>query len=178
MVKKFFIFLWEIIQTVLIAFLIVLPIRYFIFQPFLVQGHSMEPNFHQGDYLLVDELSFRFREPRRGEVIVFKYPPRPQLRYIKRIIGLPGDEVVIKNGLVLINGKILDESKYLPPNTKTEGYVEIKLKENEYFVLGDNRGASSDSRFWGPLRKENIVGRVFFRAWPVSALAKIEAPTY
>jgi signal peptidase I len=178
MVKKFFIFLWEIIQTVLLAFLIVLPIRYFVFQPFLVQGQSMEPNFHQGDYLLVDELSFRFREPRRGEVIVFRYPPRPQLRYIKRIIGLPGDEVVIKNGLVLINGKILDESEYLPQGTQTQGYLEIKLGENEYFVLGDNRNASSDSRFWGPLKKENIIGRVFFRAWPFSALAKIEIPAY
>jgi signal peptidase I len=178
MIKKFFVFIWEIIQTVLIAFLIVLPIRYFIFQPFLVHGQSMEPNFHQGDYLLVDELSFRFRPPQRGEVIVFKYPPRPQFRYIKRIIGLPGEEVVIKNGLVLINGKILNESQYLPSNIKTEGYVEVKLGENEYFVLGDNRKASSDSRFWGPLKKENIIGRVFIRLWPISALAKIETPSY
>lgn len=176
--KKFLMFFWETIQTVLLALVIVLPVRYFIFQPFLVQGSSMEPNFYRGDYLIVDELSYRIREPKRGEVIVFKYPGNPRLRFIKRIIGLPGEDIKIENGQILINGKILDESNYLSKETITDGFFRIKLKENEYFVLGDNRMASSDSRRWGPLPKNNIVGRALFRAWPFSALAKIEAPNY
>lgn len=176
--KKVLAFFWEIVQTVILALVIVLPIRYFLFQPFLVQGSSMEPNFYQGDYLIVDELSYRIREPRRGEVIVFKYPGNPRLRFIKRIIGLPGEEIKIENGHIFINGKILDESDYLSEEVVTEGFVEIKLNKNEYFVLGDNRTMSSDSRRWGPLPKKNIIGRALFRAWPLSALAKIGIPSY
>lgn len=178
MLKKIFQVFGEIIQVAIIAFIIVFPIRYFLFQPFLVQGNSMEPNFHQNDYLIVDEISYRFRQPKRGEVIVFKYPGNPKYRYIKRIIGLPGEEVIIEDGKVLINGQILDESEYLPQNTQTPGYFYGKLGANEYFVLGDNRNFSSDSRRWGPLPQKNIVGRVIFRLFPLRALAKIEAPNY
>lgn len=178
MLKNILQFFWEIIQVAIIAFVIVFPIRYFLFQPFLVQGNSMEPNFNQHDYLIVDEISYRFREPKRGEVIVFRYPGNPKYRYIKRIIGLPGEEVIIEDGKVLINGKVLDESDYLPPGTETPGYFYGKLGPNEYFVLGDNRSFSSDSRRWGPLPRKNIVGRVIFRLFPLRALAKIEIPTY
>ena len=171
-------FIWEMAKIVLLALIVVLPIRYFLFQPFVVSGQSMEPNFDKGDYLIVDELSFRLREPKRGEVIVFRYPFNPRQRYIKRIIGLPGEEVKIEDGVVKINGKVLDESEYLSLEVKTEGFLEIKLAENEYFVLGDNRTASYDSRRWGPLSKKYIIGRVFLRLWPIKAFAKFEPPSY
>lgn len=176
--KNIFSFFWEIIKVVVLALVIVIPIRYFIFQPFLVKGQSMEPNFETGDYLIIDELSYRFRNPQRGEVIVFKYPQNPSQRYIKRIIGLPGETIEIKNNKVMINNKELDERNYLPISIQTPGNTLITLAENEYFVLGDNRLASYDSRRWGPLPKKDIIGRVLIRAWPLTALAKITVPTY
>lgn len=142
----------------------------------------MEPNFEDGNYLIVDELSFRLRDPQRGEVIVFKYPNNPSQRYIKRIIGLPGETIEVKDAKVVVfnqeGGRILDESEYLSPAIQTPGDIQISLAENEYFVLGDNRYASSDSRRWGALPREDIVGRVVLRAWPFTALAKFETPAY
>jgi len=180
--RSFFAFVWETIKIVVVALLIVVPIRYFIFQPFFVKGQSMEPNFEDGDYLIIDEISYRLGDPQRGEVVVFKYPQNPSQRYIKRIIGLPGETVVIENGKVAIfnwqGTQVLDESGYLSLAIQTPGKVQISLAENEYFVLGDNRSVSADSRNWGPLPKENIVGRVVLRAWPFVAFAKFEAPTY
>ena len=197
--KKLLSFIWEIIKIVIIALAIVVPIRYFLFQPFFVKGESMEPNFQNGDYLIIDELSYRLREPERGEVIVFKYPRNISQRYIKRIIGLPGETVEIKDGKVTVYQKnseikvgeedksfsspfavarVLDESSYLPAYLQTSGNLRINLNENEYFVLGDNRSSSSDSRIWGSLPKEDIIGRVLIRAWPAAAIAKIEAPSY
>lgn len=178
--KSFFIFLWEITKIVVVAAVIVLPIRYFLFQPFLVKGQSMEPNFHNGDYLIIDQLSYRLKEPQRGEVVVFKYPNLPSQRYIKRIIGLPGETVEIEDGKVVVSGAVLGEIDYLGEFVYTDPreFGTITLADNEYFVLGDNRIASSDSRIWGPLPRENIIGRVFIRAWPFAALAKIELPSY
>lgn len=176
--RNIFAFFWEITKVVVIALVIVVPIRYFIFQPFLVKGQSMEPNFETGDYLIIDEISYRFRDPQRGEVVVFKYPQNPSQRYIKRIIGLPGETIEIKDGKVFIDNKELDEKSYLPISSQTPGNMLITLGENEYFVLGDNRLASYDSRRWGSLPKKDIIGRVFIRAWPITALAKIAAPQY
>ncbi len=180
--KSFFIFIWEIIKVVIIALLIVLPIRYFIFQPFIVRGQSMEPNFSHGDYLIVDQITYRFKEPQRGEVVVFEYPNNPSIRYIKRIIGLPGETIEVKEGQVIIyNGQetiVLEEVDYLSPSAFTAGEVSFSLGSKEYFVLGDNRTASADSRRWGPLPRENIIGRTWIRAWPFVAFAKIEAPEY
>ena len=180
--KNFFIYIWEVIKIVVLACLIVAPIRFFIFQPFFVKGQSMEPNFENGDYLFVDELSYRLKDPQRGEVVVFKYPNDVSQRYIKRIIGLPGETVEIKDGQVDIfnkdGEKILNEEKYIPQGVLTLGDINITLKENEYFVLGDNRAASSDSRRWGPVPKEDIIGRVFFRVWPLATLTKFGAPIY
>ncbi|MFH1509730.1 MAG: signal peptidase I [Candidatus Nealsonbacteria bacterium] len=179
--KNFFGFLWEITKIVLIALIIVLPIRYFLFQPFFVDGQSMDPSFEDGDYLIVDELSYRLRVPERGEVVVFNYPKDPSQRYIKRIIGLPGETIEITNGKIYITdteGRIeLNESEYLP-STYTTGSINVNLDEKEYFVLGDNRSASSDSRRWGTLPRKNIIGQVFLRAWPIASLSKISAPDY
>lgn len=162
----------DIVRIFLISLVIVLPIRYFIAQPFIVRGASMEPTFDNSEYLIIDELSYFLREPRRGEVVVFKYPRNPSEYYIKRVIGLPGEEVVIQNGRVAIinrthpTGFMLEEP-YLASDLETVPGVRMKLKDGEYFVMGDNRMRSSDSRFWGPVARTFIVGRVTFRAWPV-----------
>jgi signal peptidase I len=175
-------FFFELLKTVLLALAIVLPIRFFIFEPFVVKGTSMEPNFHQGDYLIIDKLSFRFRPPQRGEVIIFNYPLNPKQRFIKRIIGLPGEKVQIKEGRVEINGKPLQE-RYLPENILTPGELEMTIPENQYFVLGDNRLSSLDSRQWGSLPRRNIVGRVLFDlrfsiSFPYFSVKKISSPLY
>jgi len=180
--KKFLAFIWEILKIIIIALAIVIPIRYFLFQPFLVKGQSMEPNFENGDYLIVDEISYRFRGPQRGEIIVFKSPQDPSQRFIKRIIGLPGETVEIKDGKVKISKnnstQILDEKNYLPSSIYTSGDIRVVLGEDEYFVLGDNRDFSFDSRRFGPLPEKKIVGRVFLRLWPFITFSKIEAPSY
>ena len=173
---KFLKFFSEILKTVLIAAVIVIPVRTFIFQPFLVRGSSMEPNYHQGDYLIVDQLSYRLRSPERGEVIVFDSPQPPERRFIKRVIGLPGETVIIEDGSIYIeNGErwLLEEFEYL--NDETPGEVKENLREDEYFVLGDNRGASLDSRSWGTLPVENIIGRVSIQLSPFSTLARSTA---
>jgi len=170
--KKVFIFIWEITKIVVISLAIIIPIRYYLVQPFFVRGASMNPTFNNGQYLVINEIGYRFEEPDRGEVIVFRYPIDPSQYYIKRIIGLPGEVIEIKDGYVSIynqefpEGKVLDESIYLPEGRITVGQIHLKLDENEYFVLGDNRQASSDSRQWGKLPGDNIIGRVWLRAWP------------
>ena len=171
------VFFWEIVKVIILAVIIIVPIRYFLVQPFFVRGASMEPTFLDGEYLVVDELSYHFREPRRGEVIVFKYPNNHAQFFIKRIIGLPGDTVQVGNGQVTIvnatypQGVVLDESSYLPDGLRTGGQETVTLHENEYFVLGDNRPASSDSRQWGILHRDEIIGRTAFRAWPPTRVA-------
>jgi len=172
---------WEIGKVALIAFVLVAGLRLFVFQPFLVKGASMEPNFHTWDYLIVDEISYRFQSPERGEVIVFKFPGDPSDRYIKRIIGLPGETIDISRGKVTISDEntsfTLDESSYLP-DIEIRGSTHITLDEDEYFVMGDNRAKSSDSRTWGPLRTEFIIGRSLIRVFPISDFTKIDTPAY
>lgn len=181
--KKVFSFIWELVKIAIVAAVIVIPIRYFLFQPFIVKGDSMMPNFSSGDYLIIDEISYRFKNPERGEVIVFKYPKTPVYRFIKRVIGLPGETVEIKDNQIKIydkNNKELDlnETSYLPVLDATYGNLNVVLSDNEYFVLGDNRPYSSDSRSWGPLPKENIIGRVFVRLFPFASLSRIVSSSY
>lgn len=177
--KQVLLFFWEIIKIVILALLIVIPIRYFVFQPFVVKGNSMEPNFHQGDYLIVDEISYRFNKPKRGDVIVFRYPRDTSQRFIKRIIGLPGETVEIEQGEInIINGvenRILDESGYGVKENYTDNFV-LSLEENEYFVLGDNRTASFDSRKWGALSRNYIIGKVILKTWLPSITSNILNP--
>lgn len=169
----------EFIKIVVISALIILPIRYFIIQPFYVKGASMEPNFHDHEYLIIDEISYRFNPPQRGQVIVFRYPNNPQEYFIKRVIGLPGETVRLSEGQIYIHnserpeGFRLDESVYLTDNIKTYATEEepISLKYNEYFVLGDNRYASKDSRTFGSLNRSFITGKVLLRAWPFSSFS-------
>ncbi|MEK9153833.1 MAG: signal peptidase I [Patescibacteria group bacterium] len=174
-IKAFFFLILEFLQIIAIAAIVVVPIRYFVFQPFLVKGASMEPNFHEGDYLIIDELSYRLRNPERGEVVVFHFPFDPSQRYIKRVIGLPGETVAIKNGQVDImagDGSIVVLSEPYAQGIYTNtgsatGDANVTLKSDEYFVLGDNRAHSSDSREWGMVNRKFIIGRTILRAWPL-----------
>lgn len=179
--KKLLVFIWEIIKISIISLAIVIPIRYFIFQPFIVRGESMEPSFSSGDYFIVDQISYRFKEPKRGEVAIFYLPSVSSRPFIKRIIGLPGERVEVKNGEIRIesNSEVisLNEQNYIPLSN-TGGDSLFTLKDDEFFVLGDNREFSYDSRRFGPIKKENIIGRALIRLWPVSSLEKITAPDY
>ena len=173
--KVFFFFILELLQIVAIAAIVVVPIRYFVFQPFLVKGASMESSFHDGDYLIIDELSYRLREPQRGEVVVFHYPFDPSQRFIKRVIGLPGEAISIKDSRVIITNSggeraVLDETYLGDGIITTPDMPEILLKQDEYFVLGDNRPHSFDSRKWGEVASKYIIGRVIIRAWPPDTL--------
>ncbi len=173
MFKKFLILAWEGIKVVAISFAIIIPVRYFLIQPFYVKGMSMESNFHDHEYLIIDEISYRFRPIERGEVVVFRYPLNPQEYFIKRIIALPGEGVQVKDSRVIIyseenpGGLVLPES-YLDENMPTFSNSDDKLTlgENEYLVLGDNRTASKDSRSFGAVNKSFITGRVLLRGWP------------
>lgn len=167
-------FFSELLSFAFIALLIVMPIRIFIAQPFIVNGASMEPSFYSGNYLIVDEISYRFEEPKRGDVIVFRPPDDPSIFLIKRIIGLPGEIITIEDGEITIenetnpDGFVLTEP-YL--TEETSGNTKMILANDEYFVLGDNRDQSSDSRVWGPLSEELIIGEAFLRLWPIEQVA-------
>lgn len=185
-------FVLEIVKIVLLAFFVIVPIRVFLFQPFFVQGASMEPNFEDGEYLIVNEFGYKdtsigigdshfftinhFKTVDRDRVVVFRYPLDPSKYFIKRVIGLPGEKIEIRNGHVTISNKehpdgfVLDESKYLPKGLATSGDIVTTLKDNEYFVLGDNRPYSSDSRIWGAVPENLVVGEVLLRAWPLDRL--------
>jgi len=183
-IKKFLSFFLEIVKIAVIALIIVLPIRYFLFQPFIVSGASMAPNFATGDYLIIDEISYRFSSPKRGDVVVFDadfISGYEGQRFIKRVIGLPGETVNIANGEVQIikDGQttVLTEG-YLPKDLKTYGDKNITLQANEYFVLGDNREYSYDSRMWGVVTRDNIVGKAFLRILPITSLSEIPSPVY
>ncbi|TSC95147.1 MAG: signal peptidase I [Parcubacteria group bacterium Licking1014_1] len=179
-IKNYLPFAWEIVKLVIVASVIVLPIRYFLFQPFIVRGESMIPSFKSGDYLIVDEVSYRFSDPQRGDVIIFKYPKDATQRFIKRIIGLPNETVEIKDGKVIISKDsrfVLDE-KYLPVDLRTEGETRVILGADEYFVLGDNRDYSYDSRRWGTVPRKHIIGKAFLRIFPLVNLSQISEPSY
>ncbi len=181
--KTIILFLWEIAKVAVISLVIIIPVRYFLIQPFFVRGTSMEPNFQDGEYLIVNEFGYRFSPPKRGDVIVLRCPLDPSQYYIKRVVGLPGETVEIKNGSVFIYSELypegvkLDESKYLK-DIKTPGDLKREIHENEYFVLGDNRTASSDSRNWGVLPSEFIVGKAWIRAFPFNEFSLFKTPQY
>lgn len=164
-------FIGEVFKFALLAFIIVVPFRLFIAQPFIVSGASMSPTFETGQYLIVDQITYQFEEPKRGDVVIFKFPNDPSKYFIKRIIGLPGEVVQLANGVTTIINPdteeevVLDE-KYLVTD-KTDDHLSIKLSSTEYFVMGDNRSASSDSRVWGPVPREHIVGRALIRLLPL-----------
>lgn len=179
----------DIVETVVVALSIFLVVYLFFMQPNQVNGQSMEPTFLSGEYVLTDKVSYQTGEPQRGDVVVFHAPEAagcPQgtgCDFIKRVIGLPGDTLSVHDNGIFINGQQLPEP-YIPPEniTKagefTSGGRDVHLGENEYFVVGDNRPFSSDSRVWGPIGKQNIVGRAFLRYWPANKVTLIPRVVY
>ncbi len=168
-------FFIEVFKFSLLTLVIVLPIRMFIFGPFIVSGVSMSPTFETGNYLIIDKISYKTnKEPQRGEVVVFRYPQNPDKYFIKRIIGLPNETVEIKNGDIYIkNNQNPDGFKltedYLTSNYK-ESNLTTKLSNSDYFVMGDNRANSSDSRYWGALDREYVTGQAFIRLFPITQI--------
>jgi signal peptidase I len=169
---------WSTVRAFDIILIIGLVIRLFIVQPFIVDGISMENNFHNREAILVDKISYHFRTPIRGEVVIFIAPKSPSDDYIKRMIGLPGDKVKIVDGKVYVNGNLLNES-FLTPGNQTPVDVEMTettIPANNYFVLGDNRPRSSDSRDWGMLPKEDMIGRAVLAVYPFNMFGLIQTP--
>jgi signal peptidase I len=180
--------LWEIGKTIGFIVVAAIIIRAFLIQPFFVQGESMEPDFHDGDYLLVNQLSYHLHQPHRGDVIVFKAPPEPDTNYIKRIIGVPGDTVDLKDGHYIITnakhpgGEIVTEP-YIEENTPTDpigDQTHWEVPKDQYFTSGDNRqpGKSLDSRAWGFVPKNFIKGSVWIRAYPLANAGFIKHAKY
>jgi signal peptidase I len=183
-------FIIDVLETVIIALSIFAVIYLFAFQPHEVNGESMDGigKFHNGQYILTDKLTYKFRSPVRGEVIVFKYPLDERYDYIKRIVGLPGEEIMLKDSKIYIynaqhpDGFALNESEYLANTVVTssraflEEGVKIKIPDTDYFVMGDNRPQSADSRTWGFVPKQEIIGRSLFRYWPPQEIGLIHSP--
>lgn len=176
-------FLGDLVETVVVAMAIFVVIYFFLVQPHQVTGNSMLPKFEDGEYILTDKVSYHFHPPERGNVIIFKAPKNQQKDFIKRVIGLPGEKIKIEKGAVFINGKKLNET-YLNPNTVTlpqslitEGQ-EALVPLDEYFVLGDNRQHSSDSRDWGTVPWDLIIGKAWLRYWPINKISLIPQATY
>jgi signal peptidase I len=160
----------EVIETIVLTLLMFLVINLAV-QNFDVDGHSMEPNLHDQERLMVDKWTYLFHPPARGDVVVFIAPPQPSLDYVKRIIGLPGDVITIHNTTVIVDGVTLNDTFVKPANQGNpfaDKTIENKVvPPNDYFVLGDNRGNSSDSRDWGFLPRKNIIGRAALIYWPL-----------
>lgn len=176
-------FLGSLIETFVMAMAIFVIVYFFLVQPHQVTGNSMLPNFDDGEYILTDKVSYHLHPPKRGDVIVFKAPKNQQKDFIKRIIGLPGEKIKLEKGSVFINGEKLQEV-YLPSNTVTlpkslmiEGQ-DVLVPLNEYFVLGDNRQHSSDSRDWGTVPRSSIIGKAWLRYWPIRKISLIPQVVY
>lgn len=163
----------DLLSVVITSLILVFVIRTYIAQPFIVSGASMEPTFHTGEYLIVDQLSYRLSDPHRGDVIVFRYPMMPSKFFIKRIIGLPGETIKIENDIITIKRVGSDEFIKLNENyTEVDKYTNFEktLNNTEYFVMGDNRPASLDSRSWGPLDEKYIIGKALVRLFPIDKI--------
>lgn len=177
--RNLWLFFLDFLETIVVSLAIFAVVYIFLFQPHQVDGRSMEPNFHNSEYILTDKLSYRIHPPKRGDVVVFHSPQDERVDFIKRIIGVPGDTLMLKGGYLYLNGTKLDENyindpgKVLPGRYFREGEV-IEVAPDQYIVMGDNRLHSSDSREWGPVNESGIVGRAFFRYWPVTEFGLVK----
>jgi signal peptidase I len=173
----------DALQPIVMAFAIFMMVYLFLFQPHKVDGSSMYPNFHDKEFILTDKITYRRNSPARGDVVIFHAPPPYDSDFIKRIIGLPGETIMVKDGKVYINGEKLEES-YIPPEFVTTEKAFLRedvpyaIPEGYYMVMGDNRGFSSDSREWGPVSLKAIVGKAWIRYWPVPKIGFIEHQKY
>src|SRR3989344_7110119 len=181
--KKLIEFTMEILETVTFVGSLFIVIYLFFMQPHQVRGGSMDFTFKNGEYILTNKLAYRFSSPKRGDVVVFKSPDNKDVDYIKRIIGISGDRVMIKNQQVFVNGTIIDE-KYIKGTTTTHegGFLkdgmEVRVPTGNLFVMGDNRERSSDSRTFGPIPFQDVIGKVFFRYFPSDRVGTIKNPSY
>lgn len=181
--RKIAAFFLDIIQTLVVAAAVFVIAYLFLFQPHQVIGNSMEPNFFDKEYILTDKISYRFRQPARGDVIIFKAPPDPEREYIKRAIGLPGERIKIFEGKIYLNGQGLNEAYLLTQSFAVPGSFlkegeEMTIPPSYYFVLGDNRSHSSDSREWGFVSRTSIIGRAFLRYWPIPQVGLLPKASY
>ena len=181
-IKKIFKGTIELIKTLATVFIIAFLLKTLVVQTFIVEGQSMEKAFHTGEYLLIDKISYRMTSPKRGDIIVFIPRDDPDKSYIKRVIGLPGEKLKIEPSRININDRIIDESSYLGNFvggiTKADEKYSVNLNDNEYFVMGDNRDNSRDSRVIGPIHKEQITGRAFIVLYPINNFGLVKLPSY
>lgn len=182
LLKKIYGFLIDTVQTLLLVFAVFLFIYVFLFRPFQVNGNSMNPTFLNKQFVLTNIITLKFSKPKYGDVIVFKAPQDPDKDYIKRVIGIPGDTISLKNGDIYLNGKLLDQSQFLVASVKTYGGPflaedkAITIPADSYFVMGDNRSGSSDSRAWGFVPLESVIGESFFVYWPLDKIKLVNNP--
>ncbi|MBI3379995.1 signal peptidase I [Candidatus Gottesmanbacteria bacterium] len=181
--RKIVNFFLDFLETIVVALSIFVVIYLFLMQPHEIKGSSMEPNFYNNQYILTDKISYRLHEPSRGDVVIFKAPIDPDQDYIKRVIGLTGDKVKVQNGSVYVNGEKLKEDYLKDPTFMFPGSfmadgVEITVPPGKLFVMGDNRPHSSDSRVFGPIPLDTIIGRAFIRYWPIDALGVLPGVHY
>jgi signal peptidase I len=166
-------FLGEILESVVIAVVLAVIIRVFLFQPFYIPSGSMEPTLTEGDRIIVSKINYRLGQPKRWDIIVFKYPVDPKRDFIKRMTGLPGETVQIQDSTIYIDGNKVEQS-FLPVGLRYNDYGPIKIPEGQYFMMGDNRNNSEDSRVWGTLPKGNIVGKALFIYWPINRIQMLK----
>lgn len=181
---KIYAILIDLVETLVIAGAIFVVIYAFLFRPFQVNGQSMYPNYHNGEYILTNLIGLKIANLARGNVVVFQAPTEAEKDFIKRVIGLPGDEVSLKDGSVYINGQKLDESSYLDASVKTYGGAflsegeTVTVPSDSYLMLGDNRNFSSDSREWGFVPKSKLIGQSFFVYWPLNEMRLVKSGKY
>ena len=173
LLRSLWLFFLDFLETIVVSLAIFAVVYIFLFQPHQVDGQSMTPNFQNGEYILTDKISYRIHAPNRGDVVVFHSPQDERVDFIKRILGVPGDTIKIQSGYVYLNGTKLEEEYLNDPGAVLSGRFlrensEVKIPAGQYFVMGDNRSHSSDSREWGLVTSGGIVGRAFFRYWPIS----------
>ncbi|OIP79410.1 MAG: signal peptidase I [Parcubacteria group bacterium CG08_land_8_20_14_0_20_48_21] len=178
-------FISELVSVVVIALCIIIPVRFFLIQPFYVKGASMEPNFFDHEYLIINEISYRLGEPKRGDIVVFRYPDDRRQFFIKRIIGLPNEQIAIREGKVWIAMRGSDDlsvlnEPYLSPGTivNSPETKPLTLGPDEYFVMGDNRNQSMDSRIFGTVKKELLIGKTWIRGWPFDRITVFDPQEY
>ncbi|QGP93055.1 Signal peptidase I S [Neomoorella glycerini] len=164
---------WDLLQSLVIAAVLALIIRSFLFTPFYIPSPSMEPTLYPGDRIIVNRLAYRLGEPQRGDVVVFRYPLDPSRDYIKRVVAVGGDTVEARNNVLYINGQPQPMASYLPPGIVYSDFGPIKVPPNSYFMLGDNRNNSADSRVWGTLDRKLIIGKAVLVFWPLNHIGLI-----